>query len=105
MSEHPRQQYQAGAGESGWMLCPAAKAHAEKTGLITRCASNPGHTCDGPRTPYVWKAWMYADDGARIEKDSEEPCCSSCMTDEESGHGDFSRCCCVHWPVGRPTAT
>lgn len=89
---------------SQWLLCPAAKAHAENTGIVIRCGSSWGHVCDGPRTPYLWKAWMYEADGTRVEKDSEEPCCQSCIADEESGHGDCSRCCCTHWPANTPAS-
>ena len=59
-----------------WLLCPAARAEADRTGIVWRCEGRANHTCDGERTPYAFKTWKYVK-GHRIEGTSEEPCCPS----------------------------
>lgn len=80
-----------------WMLCPAAHEEARSTGLVYRCEGRRNHVCNGERTPYLWDAR-----GAQGKPfKSEQPCCSSCMGDEEYdpatyGRGLDEHCCCVH---------
>ncbi len=77
-----------------WLLCPSAKAEAERTGLVWRCESHPGHACDGERTLYEWEA--RGPEGQPFK--SQQPCCSSCESDEEyePTRGLEDDCCCVH---------
>ena len=82
------------------MLCPAGHVEAKKSGLVLRCdGRRDGHHCDGPRTPYIWKAR----DNEGKPFDSMQPCCGSCVGDEEDGyysHGPDERCCCIHGEEG-----
>lgn len=79
---------------SDWMLCPAAKAEAERTGLVYRCDGRRNHVCDGERTAHLWDA--RGPHGEPFK--SEHPCCGSCVSDEEYGpsRGLDDDCCCVH---------